>query len=361
MAALVDGECVAAAPLRELASGIDAFYLSMNPDVPDELLGRLEAAKAAAVEAQGALPFEFGSAEFLVEPTSFGRYRYCLSHRHARLGISARKSKMPSVRVQPRAEFLHAVTPAVAVDQLSRIVSEECGPVHPTVSRVDLFADFQGWALGGDDRDAFVCRGRSRVLYEDGDEFGGLQFGNRRSQTLTGRIYDKTREVAKKGNDYWFDVWGERFRRGSPVLRVEFEFGRGSLRDFTLLTPGEVFNAVGALWAYATDEWVSCRVVTADCTRSRWPLAREWEDVQRATLRQNAVGLSRVRAGLKAGTIRTLLPALVGYLATSAAALDCVTFEALAGFLPGLLRDYEQISGVSFEQRVMTKRLERRL
>ena len=70
------------------------------------------------------------------------------------------------------------------------------------------------------------------------------------------------------------------------------------------------------LWAYATGEWLTYRSPTSDQTRSRWPLAPEWLQVQAATLGHQAVGLERLRLARRATSIEKLFPGLTGYLAS---------------------------------------------
>jgi hypothetical protein len=48
------------------------------------------------------------------------------------------------------------------------LLKPDLGDVHFSVSRVDLFADWQGWALALDDAHRFVCRADTRRTYEVG-------------------------------------------------------------------------------------------------------------------------------------------------------------------------------------------------
>lgn len=135
------------------------------------------------------------------------------------------------------------------------------------------------------------------------------------------RLYDKTRELEQKGDDWWLERWGRQHDPEQRVLRVEFEFTRDGLREFQINTPEEAFDQLGALWAYATGSWLSLRTPTADDTRSRWPIDPRWCAVQRSTLAGSSLPAERIRAGAAAGTIRTLLPQLVGYLTAAAVPL----------------------------------------
>ena len=71
------------------------------------------------------------------------------------------------------------------------------------VSRLDLFADVQGWAPALEDLHRFVGYGRSRRGFEErnevftaGHRLTGFTFGR---DALVARVYDKTREIGRRG------------------------------------------------------------------------------------------------------------------------------------------------------------------
>jgi len=53
-----------------------------------------------------------------------------------------------------------------------------------------------------------------------------------------------------------------------------------------------------------------------DQTKSRAPIAPEWRQVQNTALRDGELGLARLRAGRRRGSLRKLMPLLVGCLAS---------------------------------------------
>jgi hypothetical protein len=185
----------------------------------------------------------------------------------------------------------------------------------------------------------------------------GLGFGRRKTGTISARIYDKTAEVEKKGTDWWPSVWGDAYVPGERVVRVEFQVGRGVLKQSRINTPGEALERVPELWGYLTDRWLTLRDPSADETRSRWPVAAEWQHVRRASLRGNAVGLERVADGAHAGSMRRLLPQLRGYLASAGAILGAETLEETMHRVGRRLALDEQETGMSFAGRLREKRL----
>jgi hypothetical protein len=340
--------------VHELASGVDALYMSGFCDVAAPLWTHLLELKASAVEQKRAVPFSLGACEFAVQDHGFGKYGVRLEHSHGVVGVTD-SEKLPSLRFQPRAEFLHGESPQAAVDWLRRTFEPAVGELVVGVSRLDLFVDWQGWIPQAEDRSQFVTRARARVLYEDVDALTGLQFGKRGSGP-TARLYDKTEDIAKKGTTYWEEIWGERRVADQPVWRAEFEFSRACLREFNLDGPESVLAGAGGLWKYATEKWLTLRVPTLDQTASRWPVDGRWRGIQDATLADRSVGLERTRAAKANATLNWWLPRMRGALVACGALTGAESLDDALGALPTLLRDDEVRSGVSFEDRLAYKR-----
>ena len=341
--------------LVELASGIDALYLSGRTDVPIEFIRRLVRAREEAEEREIEAPLRVGDAELRVQGFSFGRYLYRLDHEHGVVGVSP-SSKLPALRIQPRARFIHGVGARKAVEWFREQLEAECDAIELTTSRLDLHADFQGWGLCGEDRINFLCRAGDRVTYETGDLLTGFVFGRRGTNTISARIYDKTAELRKTGAAYWEDIWGEKFDPNQAVLRVEFEFRRQAMAEFGISSPEDAIDATGALWTYATDQWLTLRSPTADTTRSRWPIAPEWDRVRRASIADSEFGLERMYGGYRRGMFDKLVATLVGYVVSYAALFDLETVEDTCERLVGIIRGYCASRGLSFEKRVVARR-----
>jgi hypothetical protein len=120
--------------------------------------------------------------------------------------------------------------------------------------------------------------------------------------------------------------------------------------------PDSVLAAVDRIWAYATHDWLTYRRPTNHDRGARWPLAAEWEKIQRVTLAGNALPMERIRAGRAAGGLRTLMPGINGYVATFAAWTGHDTIDEACAALPNYLRNYEATSGRTFADRVTDKR-----
>jgi hypothetical protein len=196
-------------PLNELASGVDACYLSGHGRLEPAFVERLERTRELAEAAQAPMGLCLGEVTFGLAPHGWGRYRYLACHEMGRIGFST-TGHLPVVRIQPRAELLHAVGPAAAVAGFAELLEGCCVELHLAVNRIDLFSDWQGWQLDGTHRARFACRAGALRSFEDGGAFTGFEFGSRTTKTFCARIYDKTAEIARSGADWWPAVWGER-------------------------------------------------------------------------------------------------------------------------------------------------------
>lgn len=340
--------------LVELAAGIDALYLSGRGTLPAALLDRLELARVAAIEAGSAQPFSMGGYDWLLQPFGLLKYRFRLEHAGAVVGLTG-SEHLPPVRVQARSEALHSMGADGVVSWVRGLLANEGAAIVLGVSRIDLHSDWQGWYPTGDDRRRFVCRARDLATYEDNAEFSGFSFGNRKTGSMTARIYDKTREIKGNGHDWWIELWGDRFNPELPVIRVEFELNRQLLREMGLSSPEDVVAAVGELWAYCTQSWLTYRDPSEHHELSRWPLATEWDAIQRSSLAGGSLPRARIDEGRARGGLRLLMPVLNGCVASFAALIGASSISDACRRLPLFLAAYEATSGRTFLHRVAAK------
>lgn len=338
------------AEVHELASGVDALYLSGYGVLSESFLSDLAGSRELADMVHQPLSFNLGEERFDLYPHGFGRYHYLLSGEAGSIGFSPGRH-LPPIRVQPRSSRLHAVGPAATVTLFRDLLAEHCAELRFSVNRVDLFVDVQGLELDAGCRERFVCRANHVRVFEEQGALQGLQLGMRSAKTFSARIYDKTADVAHAGADWWYDLWGDAYDRTLPVYRIEFEIGRKAITEFGLDSPEQVLGAVGDLRRYATSEWLTYRI-PMDGERTRWPVSPEWSVIERASLARQAIGISRMRAGRRAGSIRHLFPALAGYLAAFGAAVGTTDIEDTLVALGSQLRNDEIARHVSFAERI---------
>ena len=98
--------------VRELASGVDALYLSGRATMPAKLWEQCRELREEARSTRAPVPLVVGGNEFLVQGSGLGKYPIRLDHAHGVIGLTD-SNALPAIRVQPRAvAALHAVGPA---------------------------------------------------------------------------------------------------------------------------------------------------------------------------------------------------------------------------------------------------------
>jgi hypothetical protein len=341
----------------ELVSGVDALYLSGHAYLSKAFLARLEDARLFADQVSMPVPFELGPLTFGLAPHGWGKHRFCLDHEYGRIGFTS-STRLPAVRIQPRAEFLHALGPTATVRHFDELLRPLMDRLVFNVARLDLFCDVEGLVLRGEDRRNFLCRGDASTTYEAGHVCTGLAFGSRRTQRISARIYDKTAEMTVKGTDWWDLIWGDRHQPGAQVWRIEFEIGRTALTELELFHPDAVLAAVPSLWRYCTGDWLTLRTPGPDSNSSRWPVAPPWRVVQGATLAHNGTELTWIRRRKRASSFRRLMPGLVGYLVSFAALSGTLTVADTLEALTAHMTDDEIVRRTTFTERVRRRRAE---
>ena len=376
--------------LMVLSAGVDALYASAIGAPAPCHLAAAQGRKADAVAEEQAVVWEPERAgrAFLVRPHGWRGFPIWLTSPAMDVCMGGGKA-LPALYLWLQAPFIHQVGVEVAVEEAERVrlalVREPertpdpdrdwprpdwwpADPLPPTgppplgatlnASRIDLYVDVHGWEPTREDFPRFVCRAQRRTEFEGvrqlhsrGCRLEGFMFGR---GAIAARIYDKTLELARRGETWPHAIWAgvdpERH-----VWRVELQFRRPALKSFRLRTVAEVLGARKQLWDYGM-RWISLRVPNGDSNRSRWPEAPVW-----AVLRETAMGSPRselVRERREAASKLRLLRGFVGY-ATSLAACDPA--DRLDGVLGGLpeVRAYLARKGMTFEDVVTVKREQR--
>ena len=339
----------------EVASGIDALYMSGRVEIPVAVVERLQLAREVAEEAEGPVGIEFGGVDFEIQRRGLRRHKYRLEHEFGIVAFTT-SEKLPAVLIQPRAEFLHRVGPREVVEFFRNVIERETGTLELAASRLDLYIDVQGWDVSVDDRHRFVRRAKAVAGHEASDDFNGLAFGTRATNTVYTRIYDKTIEIQKKGGQYVEQTWSCAYEPSLHVKRVEFQMGRKGLRYYGIDTPEEAIMSARGLWRNLTVEWMSFRVATSDSNRSRWPIAPEWQVVQEASMAHGAIGLSRMVNDHAMADLNALRPGLNGYVTSVAAIKGCRSRSDAMAVVEEEIQRYEVDTGRPFEMQVAEKR-----
>jgi len=347
--------------LAVLSHGVDSLYLSFRATLDSGFLDALETLKSEAQAASKPAPisFEDGRAT-VVLPTGSGFYRYGIHCTEFDVFVS-RGEHVPPVYVRLSSLYLHSVGVRAAVREARRFVIQNLAgsASEPIASRIDIYADFQGWQPRADDLDRFVTRSvANHAYYEPAEEahrglrLTGFRFGK---DQLVARLYDKTVEIEQSGKSWMREVWRPALNTDQPVWRLEFQARREAITDFNLSTVDEVLACIPDLWRYGL-QWLSLREPSFDRQRGHWPLADEWIQLARAEDTAPLTGVLRRRWRERQELL--IVRGLAGYL-TSFAALrgHLQAPDALAAAGAAVNGHFAQ-QGRSFIQVVKAKQLQ---
>jgi hypothetical protein len=237
--------------------------------------------------------------------------------------------------------------PLVEAHRIARIFGLVYGA---RLRRLDLCADFVGFALAREDADKIVSLARHKKLYysrtrprglADGAEFqGGLVLRTLMvapGADLSARIYDKSFELAckreKRKSRAEIEKWSETavalaphkqasvLRAGPRVVRVEFQVRGQALKQMGLRNaePAHVADALDRIWRYSTTEMMRTRngvmrsrpgwmrlVVGEVGKRERRALDPRWAVVQRVRFVKEGAPLARVRRSTGASAAQVI-------------------------------------------------------
>jgi hypothetical protein len=272
--------------LRLLSSGVDSLYLSVKGGVRAALVVELEAAKERARHEGDAVPFAFAETgwRLLLKPGGHGGYAYWLGSPDVELWIGRHpRMKGPAARVQLHSLYLHGKGVEAALAAVRGLLETAvcAGPVALSVSRLDVYADAQGWRLEPADLDRFVTWANHRDMKADvkavGRRFTGFVFG--RGGGLMARLYDKDAQMAEKDLTWMRAYWSGRVE-GEPVWRLEFQMRREFLRGLEAQDAEAVLELLPALWQRCTGEWLTLRMPSAHTVKARWPVDPAWVEAR---------------------------------------------------------------------------------
>lgn len=275
--------------VRVLLIGVDSLYLSyygeIDPHVDFELSGK-------KLQAQSRDPREKALAQWEVQGHIFevsdrgqrgvghGGFAYVLEDKAFRIALSSSGSRaLPLGYVKVSSEYLAHVGPVAAVDELNAIMATFGSAEDvPTVSRVDLFVDFQSDVdMEGWPRAAWVTRAGSINTYSVRGEFSGYTVGQ--GGPISCRLYNKSLEILKSRKTYFVELWKRSgIDPNRRVWRLEIQAVREVLHQLGIRSFQGLMRELGGIWAYATQTWLRLAVPQAgDSNCARWPTHPLWQ------------------------------------------------------------------------------------
>jgi hypothetical protein len=337
-----------------LAAGIDSLYLSFKGEVDAARLDGVEFLKVKAQEAGQAQNYSIHARKALVQASGWGSYRYWLRCGDFDVFVGRSRS-MPAVYARIASEFIHEVGPFNALADLKSFVGALMAQADETIcSRVDIYADFQGWVPGSEAYHDFITRSRRNTshiaVHHDGRRFTGFTFGR---DAMVARLYDKSLEIAHSGKRWMHEVWGAGLDLSAPVWRLEFQLRREVLAECSLTSPDEVLAHRPNLWAYAM-QWLSLREPTPGATRTRWPVASVWSELKRSQAGVTYTPLVRKR--IREHNESVLVRGLAGYTSSLAAVTGVSDLDLAMLVSRRRVGEYMDATGRDFRELVAAKR-----
>jgi hypothetical protein len=339
-----------------LSSGVDSLYVSFRGELHASRLDELDVLKAKAQEAghPQAVHLDVGR-RVLVQPSGWGSYRYWLRCGDFDVFVG-RGRNLPAVYARLASSFIHEAGPHRALGELRSFVEDALQPGvgEALCSRVDIYADFQGWVPRPHDYGRFVTRSRRNTchvaIHHDGRQFTGFTFGR---DAIMARLYDKSAELAHSGKDWMRTIWGDSLDPSKPVWRMEFQLRRESLAQFSLQQPEDALQKRQDLWTYAT-QWLSLRSPSRSRRRTRWPVAGSW--VQLSSTSLGAPRSSLVRERIRKHEESVLVRGLAGYASSLAAMAGVSDLDVTMLVSRRRVAEYMDATGRDFRELVRAKR-----
>lgn len=313
--------------IRVLRVGIDSLYLSFQgeiyPAVDHDftILKHLAQSRDKRDKAQAQIEIH----GHLFEVSDKGQrsdaqsgFAYVLEDNDYRIAVSAGSStRMPLAWVKISSECLTLKGVKPTVDELIKIISEIGDAMSPTVSRVDICADFQTkFDFDSIQRIAWVTRARDKDSYSEYDKLTGWVVG--KGSSISMRLYDKVAEIVKSGKAYLIDLWlSNGWDTNTPVWRLELQVKREVLSQLGVISFEKMMDSLGGIWGYGFQTWLRLSISQpGDSNRARWPTHPIWETLANITWRTDDQPLKRKYAPVRVPSMEKLMQLYSSYLTT---------------------------------------------
>lgn len=270
-----------------LRHGVDSLYLSYEGELAPQYEELLELAKA---QAQSPDEWEQAMAQIIINDNLFsvserGRRFFSFSLKNSCFDIAIAK---PSAKFG-RLAYIQVKSAAITelglphlIDELDTLLNTIASDVsNPSVSRIDLFADFTTLHDVRElNNDCFVTRARRSNQYFENGQASGWTVGA--GGDISFRLYDKTLELQTSGKDYLKAIWQSAgWNPCDTVWRAEFQLRKPVLKQLNLTNYDQVIAQQAAIWHYATHDWLRIvKPVISDVSRERWPPHPLWLPLQ---------------------------------------------------------------------------------
>lgn len=347
--------------MRVIYSGVDTLEASFRGILHEALIDWLTTNKAIAQECDEPQAFPGFDLDFAVSASGLKPWKWVLAGEDMTFRLTDAKS-LPTVSVRLSAlglaamgwEPLYALAwslvrqmgatlPAWALgdDELSPSLSES------GISRIDLFADFQGLTPTAALMDGIVCPATYRAVHLAGATPQTFQYGK---GEIVCRVYNKSAEIAVSGKGWLRQAWQHcpDYLADQDVWRIEFQLRRPFLKDTGGTEALAVFGRLPDLWATCL-RWCELRVPEGS-NQSRWPLHPAWSVL--AALHPVASPLPRIKSVGYVESFEAVVPQMAGLLISASAAVGMTNLDSALECMSDQIREYIDGSGQTFRTSV---------
>jgi hypothetical protein len=261
-----------------LRAGVDTVEVSLMGELCEGRTEELDRLKAFAQDKNEAQ--RLGDTPLFVQPKAYGFWRWRLTTPLFELRLSPCQDKgKPSASVRLSALGLASHDPLelyrTATEQLASLGEYfECG-----VSRLDVYADLQGWTPTVAELRGMKCPATFRPIYPNVEHPETFQYGK---GDVVVRLYNKDAEILHSHKPWVRETWREsgRWDPEQPVWRIEVQARTKLLGELRQRSASVALARPGAVFDYVLRKWCQLRVPNGDQKVTRWLEHPVWAELR---------------------------------------------------------------------------------
>lgn len=340
--------------MNVLWSGVDTLEASFKGELAPELAEYLDELKALAQLEERPVTTILGDYPFSVSGSGLKPWRWLLKGDDFHLRLSPSRH-IPTASVR----LLSVALATYGHEQLYRLAYDVAGLVgeldEAGASRLDIFADLQGFEPSVADMEGIVCPASYRGVHLSGSVPQTFQYGK---GALVLRVYNKTAELASSHKAWLREVWATRdgYDSERDVWRVEVQLRREALSSLGCHTIADAFAMLADLFASAL-AWCELRVPDG-ANQSRWVRSAVWDELCAQSF--GGVALPRLKQLARVAAMDQVVPQALGLLVSGSAHLGITDPDEAFCLLASRSREYLASRGQDFGDRVRMRQVELR-
>lgn len=340
--------------MRVIYSGVDTLEASFRGQLHEVICDWCEEHKTLAQERDCPEVFPGFDEDFVLSPSGLKPYKWVVAGEDMHLRLTD-ADNLPTVSVRLLALGLAAYGWEELYSKAWELISQ-LGHLTPAgMSRIDLFADFQGLTPTSNLMAGIVCPATYRAVHLAGTTPQTYQYGK---HEVVCRVYNKTAEIRSSGKGWLREAWrqSEDYDPDQDVWRIEFQLRRDFLKDTGGPEATSVFERLAELWVTCL-RWCELRIPEGE-NQSRWAVHPAWAEL--AKLSPEASPLPRLKVVGSVESFEAVVPQMSGLLVSACSAVGMTSLDSALENMSDRIREYIDDSGRPFRDHVR-KRIHKRL